>query len=29
MTRLRDAGLRLVATGTTSVEELQRVIKKE
>jgi type II secretory ATPase GspE/PulE/Tfp pilus assembly ATPase PilB-like protein len=29
MTRLRDAGLRLVATGTTSVEELQRVFKKE
>jgi type IV pilus assembly protein PilB len=29
MTRLRDAGLSLVATGTTSVEELQRAFKKE
>lgn len=29
MTRLRDAGLALVAAGTTSVEELQRIFKKE
>lgn len=29
MTRLRDAGLALVAAGTTSVDELQRVFKKE
>ncbi len=29
MTRMREAGLALIAAGTTSVEELQRVFKKE